>query len=70
MAQKVKVLATKPDDLSSILRTYLHGGKREPISKSRPLTSVHTVYTVVNIPTNLYNELIKLRKTRGNKMDH
>ena len=41
MAQQVKGLAAKPDDLSSIPGTDTHGG-RDPIPENRPLTFTHT----------------------------
>lgn len=41
MAQHVKGLAAKPDDLSSIPGTDTHGG-RDPIPENRPLTFTHT----------------------------
>lgn len=37
LAQRVKELSAKPDDLSPILGT--HSGRREPAPQSRPLTS-------------------------------
>lgn len=43
-SQKVRVLDTKPEDLSSISRT--RGGRRELIPKSYFLTSMHRHNTI------------------------
>lgn len=57
MAQWVKALVTKPEDLSSVPRSVYRGGRRESTPKLCPLTSTvcvaytHTCVGITQIHT-------------------